>query len=104
MSGAPDALVDFHTADHPVAVVAAGEGNAQAEEKAIRGNHSKTIQAHPQDRDRMKEDAGEEDATRPPFGLYPHVLGLRFVSFRDQFVHPPNRENKEDPRDRPVRR
>ena len=49
----------------------------------------------------MKEDAGEEDATRPPFGLYPHVLGLRLVSFLDQFVHPPNREIKEDPRDRP---
>ena len=89
--------------DHPVAVVAAGERDAQTEEEAIRGNQVKAIHAHPQDRDRMKEDAGEEDATRPPFGLYPHVFGLRLISFLDQFVHPPNREIKEDPRDRPVR-
>jgi hypothetical protein len=49
----------------------------------------------------MKEGAGEEDATRPPLALYPHVLGLRLFSFRDQFVDLPNRKIKEDPRDRP---
>ena len=49
----------------------------------------------------MKEGAGEEDDKCCPLNLYPHTLGLRLVSFRDQFVHPPNREIKEDPRDRP---
>ena len=49
----------------------------------------------------MKEGAGEEDDKCCPLNLYPHGLGLRLLSFRDQLVHPPNREIKEDPRDRP---
>ena len=49
----------------------------------------------------MKEGAGEEDDECCPLNLYPHGLGLRLLSFRDQFVHPPNREIKQDPRHRP---
>ena len=71
--------------DHPVAVVAAGEGDEQTEEEGNTGNQVPTIQAHPQDRDQMKEGAGEEDATRPP--VWKSNFTAVFVLTRRVYLH-----------------